>query len=238
MSYEDNLKERVQNVLNQDWMIRDGVVVPEAESIALSNGAVRLDATYLYADMAGSSRVAQQFEREKAAKIIKSFVNPVSDVINHYGGEIRSFDGDRVMGIFVGDSKNSSAGKAALAIKHTVDKIVRPKLVAKWPAIENTYTMSHGVGIATGTALLVRGGIRGLNDIISVGEAPNVAAKLSDIRRTDNQRSFITKAVYDKLNRDAKYNGDVDMWSKIADQTVGGKTYTVYGSGYTWLGPK
>ncbi len=58
----------------------------------------------------------------------------------------------------------------------------------------------------TGTVLAVRGGVRGDNDLIWIGRAPNLAAKLSDLRESPNQ-TFITASVYNMLNGSSKYGG-------------------------------
>lgn len=97
------------------------------------------------------------------------------------------------MGIFVSDSKNSNAAKAALNINWAVQEVIRPKLAARWG--DFVWVMDHGVGIDTGEAMLVRGGVLGENDIISIGGAPNIAAKLSDLR--GRHRLLITDAVHD-----------------------------------------
>ena len=59
----------------------------------------------------------------------------------------------------------------------------------------------HGrntAGVDMGQVLVVRAGVRGSNDLISIGAAPNVAARLSDCREAP-YRSFITAAVFDKM---------------------------------------
>ena len=215
------------------WNIRDGRVVPTTEDVALANGGVRLDAVYLYADMADSTGLAREFTRETAAKVIRCYLDATCRVIKANSGEIRSFDGDRVMAIFIGDSKNSGAADCALKIHHAVEKIVRPVVEARLPSLVNKgYRLSHCVGIASGEALVVRGGVRGTNDLVSIGRAPNVAAKLSEIRST-SYRSYTTEEVFNKMNENAKYTGQPRqiMWLSESRQ-IGGRTETVYKSSW------
>lgn len=91
------------------WSITNGTVVPTTDDIVMRNGGRLLDATYAYADLADSSKIAQTLKKEAAAKIIRAFVNSATRILRNFGGEIRSFDGDRVMAIFVGDDKNWNA---------------------------------------------------------------------------------------------------------------------------------
>ncbi len=103
-------------------------------------------------------------------------------VIRYNQGQVRSFDGDRVMAIFVGDEKESRVGKAALGIEWR-RRSLGDLLLENYPKIkEISWRLRHGVSIDSGEALLVRAGIRGNDDLISIGRAPNIAAKLSDLR--------------------------------------------------------
>jgi adenylate cyclase len=230
MALSSDVEAGIKGVLNAAWNRSDGKVVPETDGIALSNGAVDLKATYLYADMADSTGLAQGYKDWCAAKVIRCYLNAASRIIRAGGGEIRSFDGDRVMGIFVGGSKNTNAVKAALQINWAVINVIRPALTAQWD--DFTWTMNHGIGIDTGNAMLVRGGVRGDNDIVSIGHAPNIAAKLSEERGYQN--TYISADVYNNMSDDAKYSNGTNMWSQVGTKTFGGRYVTYYGSSYWW----
>jgi class 3 adenylate cyclase len=124
--------------------------------------------------MADSTGLAQRYKKFAVAKVIRCYLNAATRLIKARGGEIRSFDGDRVMGIFIGDGQPSSAAKAALNLQWKVAEVLRPALKRKWPSFD--WTMRQGVGIDKGEATLVRGGVWGTNDIVSIGSAPNIAA--------------------------------------------------------------
>lgn len=223
----------VQSILDTTWDIRDGQIVPSTETVRLSDGAVKINATYLYADLADSSKAAQTFYKQVTAKIIRSYVNAAVRIIRQKGGEIRSFDGDRVMAVFIGESKNTSAVRAALGINWAVHEVLRPKFDAKWPTLKDDYLLKHGVGVDTGEALIVRAGVRNNNDLVSIGGAPNVAAKLSDLRA--NANIYITKAVYDGMDGQNKTASDgKSMWAHYGSVNVGGKNYVVKSSTWSW----
>jgi len=235
MGLSNDLKNDVQSTINQQWNIRKGQKVPSYTEIALSGGAVELDATFLYADLANSSKIAKELDRRVAAKILKSFLTSAARLVRHNSGTIVSFDGDRILGVFIGDYKSSSAAKCALQIKWAVDEVIRPKFEAKYESVrEASFTISHGVGIDTGTVLAVRGGARGENDLIWIGRAPNLAAKLSDLRESP-YCTFITSSVYNKLSDTSKFGGNPkrDMWEsrnwKFLDQNI-----RVYRSNWHW----
>ena len=207
MALSDDLLNEVQTIISTPWDKRDGRKIPETEDVALAGGAVEIDATFLYADLADSSKMAKELDRRIAAKIIKSFLYCASKLIIARGGKVVSFDGDRVRGVFYGDSKNSSAAKCALQTKWAVDQI-REKFEANYESVRNaSFQIRHGVGVDTGTVLAVRGGVRGTNDLIWIGRAPNLAAKMSDVREHPYS-SFITAAVFNMLNDETKYGGE------------------------------
>ncbi|MEV5242937.1 hypothetical protein AB0K89_28070 [Streptomyces cinnamoneus] len=236
MGLADDISAAVTSVVCSDWDIRKGTVVPATEDVKLSNGAVEVDAVYLYADLADSTGLARDFTRTTAAKVIRAYLDATCRVIKARGGQIRSFDGDRVMAVFMGDYKNSSAAKCGLQIHHVVDKIVRPKVEANLPSIMSKgFEIKHCVGIDSGTALIVRGGVRGDNDLVSIGRAPNVAAKLSDIRN-GSYRTYITEPVFKKLSDEVKYSAPDKklMWEGPRTREVGGEEITVYRSSWTW----
>lgn len=215
MALSDDLAREIQTIISTAWDKRDGRKIPDTEEVALAGGAVEIDATFLYADLADSSKMAKELDRRIAAKIIKSFLYCASRLIIARGGKIVSFDGDRVMGVFYGDTKNSAAANCAIQINWAVDKI-RERFEANYESVRNaSFSIRHGVGVDSGMVLAVRGGVRGTNDLIWIGRAPNLAAKMSDIREHPYS-SFITAAVFNSLNEHSKYGGTQNelMWER------------------------
>ncbi len=213
--------------------MREGSVVPETEDVALAGGAVELDVAILYSDMARSTDLVSRFDSRTSARVMKSFLYCSSRIIRDMGGEIRSFDGDRVMGIFIGGSKNTNAAKTALKINYAVLKIIRPRVEAKYPTLAtNGFYVKHATGVDRTKILAVRAGMRGSNDLIWIGRAAAVAAKLSSIRQ-DPYASYITRDVYDWLKDEAKLGGaeKSPMWEQMTAAQYG---QTVYRSSWWW----
>jgi class 3 adenylate cyclase len=114
MALKDDLMDAVDGILETAFEERDGKKIPTSDDVALSNGAVKLDATFLYADLAGSGLIAKICPWDTTAKIIRAYLDCSVRIIKAHGGEIRSFDGDRVMGVFIGTTKRTDAVKSAL----------------------------------------------------------------------------------------------------------------------------
>lgn len=226
MTLSQELKDGVDGILAQPWSTRDGVKVPETEDVASAGGAVKLEAVILYSDLADSTTLVTYHDKRVAAKVMKSFLYCASRIVTAHGGEIRSFDGDRVMGIYVGTSKNTSAAKAALHINWAMREVIRPKIEAKYPSLaEAGFTLQHATGVDRSDILAVRAGMRGSNDLIWIGRAAAVAAKLSSLRLSDAQ-SIITSDVYRFLRDEAKTAKDGRaMWVKMSGTRYGLETY-------------
>ena len=232
-SFATKLDGDVRRIFETPWDIRSGFVVPNTENVALADGAVKLDAVMLYADLASSTRLARKFDRSVTAKVVRAYLSTMTQLVKNAGGQVRSFDGDRVMGVFVGKSKNSSAADCALKMNHVVTKILRPKAEAKFPSlVKNGFRLAHCVGIHGSSVLVVRAGVRGDNDLVFIGSAPNLAAKLSEIRNSPFH-SYLTHSVFGKLNARAKSSSQgKQMWEKVKIK-LGDETWQCYRSSWS-----
>lgn len=233
MGLKDDITSDIGTIFSTTWNSRDGTVVPKTDDVALVNGAVKLDGVVLYSDLANSTELARTFPRSVAAKIVRAYLSSMTKLVKDTGGVVRSFDGDRVMGIFIGDSKNSNAANCALKMHHVLAKILRPKAEAKFPSlVEKGFAIEHCVGASdSDNIFVVRGGVRGSNDLVFIGSAPNIAAKLSDIRDAP-YRSYITWNVYEHLNKNAKFADDGrNMWESVR-VTLGDEKWHCYRSSF------
>ena len=228
MGLSADLEAQVKKIFKDKWTTRDGQKVPEAEDLKLANDAVRLDATVLYADLSGSTQLVDDFTDWFAAKVYKSYLHCSAKIIRSAGGSITSYDGDRIMGVFIGDAKNSSAVRAGLKINYMVKHIINPTIKAKYP--KTPYEARQTVGIDTSKVFVARTGIRGSNDLVWVGRAANYAAKLTSLSPSYPTR--ITEAVYNMLNDKSKYSKGTDMWTKVTWKAM--NDITIYRSTYLW----
>ena len=228
MGLGDDLKSEVLKILQEEWSEREGRVVPESDDLKLSNDAVILDGTVLYADLDDSTKLVDAKDPSFAAEVYKCFLVCAARIIRFEGGEITSYDGDRIMAVFIGDSKNSDAARTALKINYAVLKIVNPAIQKEYP--NANYSVKHVVGIDTSSLFVARTGIRGANDLVWVGRAANYAAKLS---ARSGPATQITAEVYDQLNDSSKYGSNQqNMWISTTASEIGYKT--IYTSSWHW----
>ena len=233
MSLLDDLKTETDKIVRSGWSHRDGTVIPETGDLKLANDCVNLEATFLYADLADSTELAIK-DQTIAAEVAKAYLMGTTRIIRALGGEIRSFDGDRVMGVFFEGSKNTNAAEAALKINYFFSQILKPAFVGFYGTWRNL-PFSQTVGVDTSKVMIVRTGIRNNNDLVWIGRAPNVAAKLSSIR--DGYACIISKRVFDAMLDDSKFSivGHQPMWEeKSWNAGVPYGVGTVYVSTWWW----
>lgn len=230
MKSYDEIKAEVEQILKTKWNRREGREVPEAEGVQLGNDAVELDATVLYADMADSTGLVIGYKDWFAAEVYKAYLRGACEIIKNNGGVITAFDGDRVMAVFIGGQKNTSAAKTALQIKYLAKEIINPALKKEYP--NSAFQLEQSVGIDTGKLLLARTGVRGANDLVWVGRAANYAAKLCSLRE-GVYSSFITEDVFNAMQDSSKFGGEAKqlMWEKVMWTQRG---VPVYRSSWQW----
>lgn len=225
--FENKIHDDVRGIFKSAWTETKGQVVPKSEDLGLSNVGRSISATILYADIDGSTQIVDRYDAKFAAEVYKAFLLCATRVIRLNGGEVRSFDGDRVMGVFIGDSKNSDAAKTGLQINYLVKKAINPALKDQYTS--SKFSLRHTVGIDTSEMLVVRSGIRNNNDLVWVGSAANNAARMNSL--SSDFATRLTPAVYKKLNEKSKFGGNPrrNMWTS-ADWNG----QTIYRSSWTW----
>ena len=224
------IESEVDQILKTEWNRRAGQKVPETDDVQLGNDAVELEGTVLYADLEDSTGLVLGYKDWFAAEVYKCYLRATCELIRNNEGVITAFDGDRVMAVFIGDSRNTNAARCALQINYVVEKVIDPKIKERYK--DTSFQLRQAVGIDSSSLLVARTGIRGSNDLVWVGKAANFAAKLCSLRE-GNYPSFITEEVFSKLGEISKYGGDPKrlMWEKVMWNEQG---IAIYRSSWSW----
>jgi uridylate cyclase len=227
MALAQDLLAAVDEILKSRWTTRVGNVVPESEDLALSNDGVNLDATVLYADLAESTRLVDNYNSDFAAEIYKSYLRCAAKIVTAENGVITAYDGDRLMAVFLGDFKNTKAARSALKINYAVTQIINPLVRAQY---RTDFEVKQVVGIDSSQLLAARTGIRGSNDLVWVGRAANYAAKLSALG--ESFPTWITGSVYSRLHPSLKVSNGRPMWESRLWTAMG--NMNIYRSNWWW----
>jgi class 3 adenylate cyclase len=231
MGFKSDLKEMVSEYLEGDYKTYKPEGVPKPEDIPLGNEAAKIEATALFIDIRQSSNITNTFRRQTAAKMVKGYFDGSVRIIRVHNGEVRSFNGDGMLGLFVGGSRSTNAVKAAMQIDWFVGNVLKPEIARYFEdnqgASDQGLEFNVGCGLDDGHIFAVRVGIRGTNDVAWVGRCTNTAAKVaSDVSRARN--IAITRAVYERINKSHKYDtSGKHIWSEEEFQEYGGVTRAI-----------
>jgi adenylate cyclase len=136
-------------------------------------GGAEIELTMLFADVRGSTPLAERMSPSAYSQLISRFFATASDVLIHSNALVDRLVGDQVIGIYVpgfaGAEHRQSAIRAAKALLRATGHDT-PE--GPWIPV--------GVGVHTDVAFLGSVGSEGsATDITVLGDAPNVAARLS-----------------------------------------------------------
>jgi class 3 adenylate cyclase len=208
----EELHFSTMQVFTNKWTSCLAHAVPVLNDLRFVNETIRLDAAVLYADLDGSTLLVDTHHPQFAAQIYKSYLLCAAKIINAQGGAITAYDGDRIMGVFVGEEKESKAVKAALMISYAVNNVINPDF--KESHEKDDYLVKQVVGVDTSELHVARIGVPQASDLVWIGRAANYAAKLSAIDDVD--RIFITANVYDRINEELRFYGKPrrNLWKR------------------------
>lgn len=219
MALKEDLTKEVHEIFTTSWDVQSTAGVPDPEDLRLGNHAKDLEtATILYADLDGSTNMVDSKIWHFSAEVYKTYLRCAARIIANESGVVTAYDGDRVMAVFTGGSRNTCAVRAAMKINQAVKTIINPELKAFYTSSD--FEVKHVIGIDTSQMRAARIGVRGYNDLVWVGRAANHAAKLTNL----SQRPiWITKVVYDEMNDNVKIHNKtgVNMWEKFKWSQMG-----------------
>jgi len=196
--------ERIDDILNSsNDNFSDKDYVPKRSELTYTNGFY-VGVTALFIDIVGSSDMTDEHKRPTLAKIYRSFISECVAIIN--GSDLSkeiSINGDCVWGVFETPKKKNIDEVFSIAAKlNTLVKILNYKYQEK-----GYQTISTGIGIDDGRALMIKAGYSGsgLNDIVWMGDVANQACHLANRANRDGRKQIIlTSAIHDNLNDNNK----------------------------------
>lgn len=212
MTFKDDLSLRVSQITEESWGdIPIARVPPGPEHLTFGNDGKHLDVCVLYADLHRSTEMVDSLADILAAEYYKAFLHCAGKIITRNGGTIQAYDGDRIMGIFVGDDRADKAVLAAFELHYAVTSVINPAFAATYPQYHRPLT--HTVGIDAGRVLVAKIGVRSDSDLVWVGPAANYAAKLNSFDGLDiNYPTRITEAVFGMLDLGLRVKDRQAIW--------------------------
>jgi len=149
-----------------------------------------IDAAILFCDLRDSTALEEKLGRAAYLKLLNTFFEQTTDMINNNDGEVLKFIGDAVLAIFPANQGNKTACQQAY---QTAQEILRhlddPENKSSHPDI------NCAIGIAFGEVTYGNVGSRERLDFTVIGQAANVAARLADLGKKHGHRVTMTKDI-------------------------------------------
>lgn len=240
MGLKDDIKNKSKEIEKTVFSQELTTSVPTLSNHKLTFGCtgLKFNATVLYIDMRGSTKVLNTHQKRVVAKIHMIYYHAIVKIAQNTGGEIRSFNGDSLLVFYPGNTRDtiSNAVKAAMQMRYAITHIINETL-------QNYIDIDFGIGIDYGEILATKVGVGGSDetkDLIWIGNAVNRAAKISDKCKA-NYYIGISQSVYNHLNDNVKFGErdgfwgkeKVDMWTSCFF-TYNDNLETIYKTDYYW----
>ena len=132
----------------------------------------------LFADVRGSTTLAEQMGTTEFSRLISRFYQVCTDVMIHSDALVDKLIGDEVTGLYVpGFAGKDHAMNAIEAAKLLLSVTGHADADGPWVPV--------GAGVHTGEAFVgAVGSEQGLTDITALGDGPNTAARLASVAAT------------------------------------------------------
>ena len=190
------MKEKKQNNLLELFK----PYFPEAVTSRILEGkgslpSERSEATIIFIDIRGFTKLADQLDPEKATELINNIFSPIVGIIDKYDGSINKFLGDGLMAIFGTpfshkDDPERAAG-ASLEIMKSIEENGKIKIGNK---VNNLKTR---IGINTGLCISGEIGSASRKEFTVIGDAVNLASRLQVIAPTG--KIVVGERTYQKI---------------------------------------
>jgi class 3 adenylate cyclase len=137
--------------------------------------------TVLFADLRGSTALAETIPAEGVVAMLNTYVGAMARCVFEQGGMLDKFLGDGLMAIFgvMADPSDGAvpAARAALAMRGAVAAVNRERVPHGLPALQ------FGVALNTGEVVLGAVGIPQRQDFTAIGDTVNTAAHMEALTK-------------------------------------------------------
>jgi len=153
----------------------------------------RLELTVLYADIRGSTLLAEQTDPELLAEFIKDYLTQMTDIILSHEGTVDKFVGDEVMALFGAPIPQADHALRAVRVGLAM-QAVHQTIMKRWKERE-VQAPPIGIGIATGKMIVGEMGGSQRADYTVIGRDANLGSRICSMAK--GGQVLISEATYD-----------------------------------------
>jgi adenylate cyclase len=136
-------------------------------------GGAEVPCTLLFADVRGSTELAERVTPSEFSRLLNRFYDTASRILVEYDGIVDKFVGDEVMGIFIPALAEERHAARAVTAGKEILRAVGQK------AGDGEEALPIGIGIHTGTAFVGSVGEAPHTELTALGDVVNTAARLA-----------------------------------------------------------
>lgn len=156
-------------------------------------GGAEIDLSFLFADVRGSTGIAQRIPAQEFSQLISKFYGTAARVVDRWNGLVDKFVGDEVVALFVpGFAGADHASRAVAAAR---------ELLEETGNADGEPWVPVGAAVHTGTAYVGRVGEGDACDFTAVGDAVNTTARLASAAGAGE--ILVSRAAADAASLDA-----------------------------------
>jgi adenylate cyclase len=163
-------------------------------------GGERRTATVLFADLRGSTALAERLQPEQVIAILNTYVGTLARCVFAHEGMLDKYLGDGLMAIFgiVPDPSDGAvhAARTALDMRRAIARLNAERRAAGDPVLE------FGVALHTGEVVLGAVGVPQRSDFTAIGDTVNTTARLEGQCRDLRRDILLSAATASRLSGD------------------------------------
>jgi adenylate cyclase len=172
-------------------------------------GGEMRDVSVLFADVVGSTTLAQQCSAEELLRSLNAFFETVVATVREEGGWVNKFAGDGALCVF--GAPGDLPGHRAAALRAA--RALRSRLAA----LPASYGVAAGIGVSSGTVTAGNVGAEERFEYTVIGDPVNEAARLTERAKAFPQRVLASAATVTGADDEAR------CWEAAGEETLRGR---------------
>lgn len=201
---------------------RESTTIPEVSNHLKYTEIVEMHLAMLFVDIKGYTKLVQDQNPKKIARIMTLYVTEMGAAIRHHEGTIVSIEGDGLLAAF-NAKENHKFNACEKAVRCAVTMNTLLEFVVNKRLKDIGYdTLNCRYGVDYGRVIIKRAGIRGegKNELLFIGKATNHASKFLSI--ASSNELVISEDVYTNLSESYTDSNKGWNWSGNVSSDYGG----------------